>query len=196
MIPRPGEPEGDAPRASDLAVGVARTTWPWILGGVVLLGFVGFLLWGADRPGDPELPPRSTAQEQTVTTPPDGLAFSEVARLVGETCLRFLVADTVEERASGLRFRESELDRVDGMLFAQDAPQPEPGFFTMSEVVEPLEVGFYDADGHRLGGQVMEPCPGAIQDCPRYDAPAEWQFAIETRPGELPEGDLGPECEP
>ena len=82
------------------------------------------------------------------------------------------------------------------MLFVHDAPQATPGAFTMSQVVEPLQVGFYGADGSPMGGHEMEPCPGSIQDCPRYPVDAGWQFAVETAPGELPEGALGPECEP
>lgn len=195
MIPRSDEPDGDVPRSSDLALGLARTTWAWIAGAVVLLGFVGFLLWGANRPDDPELS-ADDASELTPSTPADGLQFAETARLVGESCLRLLAADTTEERASGLRHRESELERVDGMLFVNEAPQLGGGNFTMSEVVAPLEVGFYGADGARLGGHVMEPCPGSIADCPLFPAPAGWQFAVETKPARLPDGDLGAECEP
>lgn len=194
MIPRPNDAAGgdDAPGAGDLAVGVARTTWPWIVGAVALFGFVGFLLWGANRPDDPVLPPPTP--EQSAGTPADGLQFAEVARLIGESCLKLLVADTPEERASGLRYRESELDRVDGMLFVHDSPQQQAGFFTMSGVVEPLEVGFYGPDGKRTGGHDMEPCSASIEECQPYEAPGGWQFAIETAPGKLPPGDLGGEC--
>lgn len=197
MLP-PEEPGGpdDVPGAADLAVGVARTTWPWIVGAVAALAFVGFLLYGANGPDDPELPEPEPGSE-TVATPADGLAFSEVMRLVGESCLKLLLADTPEERASGLRYRESELERVNGMLFANEAPrEAEPGFFTMAGVVAPLEVGFYSSDGRRTGGHTMEPCAGAIAECTPYAAPVGWQFAIETAPGELPAGDLGGECQP
>ena len=198
MIPRRDESEEatDVPRTVDFLVGLMRSSWPWILSGVIALTFIAFLLWGSDQPEDPTLGPQATGSTAlTPTTPADGLAFAESARLVGETCLKLLVADTPEERASGLRYRESELDRVDGMLFVLEAPQVQgAGAFTMSGVVAPLEVGFYGADLKRLGGHVMEPCAGTIADCPQYRASEGWQFGIETMPGKLPAGDLGVEC--
>lgn len=177
-----------------MVAGFVRTTWPWLLAAVSVIGLVVFLLWGANDPDDPSLP-EATPDSVTPSTPADGLAFTEVDRLVADRCLCFLVADTPEERASGLRFRESELDRVDGMLFVHDEPQTATGFFTMAGVVEPLDVGFYDADGNRIGGHSMTPCDGAITECERYEAPEGWQFAVETAPGGLPDGPLGGTCE-
>ncbi|HVM41189.1 MAG TPA: DUF192 domain-containing protein [Acidimicrobiia bacterium] len=188
-MPGPGEttPEGDA-SPGDLAAGLLRTLWPWLLAGVAVLGFVAFLLWGSGQPDDPEF-----VDSRTVPTPADGLAFSEVGRLIGDTCLKLLVADDPAERASGLRGREGELDRVDGMLFVGDAPSM--GAFTMSEVVAPIEIGFYDAEGTHLGGHDMVPCADSIQKCVTYPPPSPWSFAVETKPGELPDGNLGGECE-
>lgn len=182
----------DTPSAGDLAAGVVRTTWPWILAGVVAVGFVAFLLWGANSPDDPTLP--EPANGNTPATPADGLAITEVFRLIGETCFHMLVADTPDERASGLRYRESELDRVDGMLFVHDSPQHDPGHFTMLGVVDPLAVGFYDGQGARVGGHEMVPCAGNVGECPRYEAPVGWQYAVESKPGGLPDGSLGGEC--
>lgn len=197
MIPQDPETAGRAdaqPDAGALAVGVVRTTWPWILGALAAVGFVLFLLWGANRPDDPALPP--AAAGGTPATPADGLNFTEVARLIGETCARLLVADTPDERESGLRHREIELERLEGMLFVHEAPQTNPGFFTMAGVEEGLAVGFYGPDGARIGGHEMVPCDGTVEACPRYAAPEGWQFAIETAPGQLPEGNLGGECTP
>lgn len=187
-----GEVPDDVPGVADLAAGVVRTSWPWILGMLAAVAAVAFLLWGAGRPDDPSLPPVNA--DGPPTTPADGLNFTEVARMIGESCLRMLVADTPEERSSGLRYRESELDRVDGMLFVHDAPQEAPGFFTMAGVVDGLAVGFYDASGVRTGGHEMEPCSGTITGCPQYNAPVGWQYAIETKPGKLPDGNLGGDC--
>ncbi|HLG01135.1 MAG TPA: DUF192 domain-containing protein [Acidimicrobiia bacterium] len=199
MIPRDDPESGDdrgdeAPGVADLATGVVRTSWPWILGALAAVVAAALLLWGANRPDDPSLPPVNA--DGPPTTPADGLNFTEVARMIGESCWRMLIADTPEERSSGLRYRESELDQVDGMLFVHEAPQEQPGFFTMAGVVEGLAVGFYDASGVRTGGHEMEPCRGNIAGCPQYDAPVGWQYAIETKPGKLPEGNLGAECTP
>lgn len=194
MLPQPEDPSDAPASGGDLVLGFLRTAWPWLLAGASALAVVAFFLWGANRPDDPRLP-ETPAGDVTASTPADGLDFAEVERTVGDECLCVLVADTPEERASGLRYRESELDRVDGMLFVHDEPQTETsGFFTMAGVVEPLDIAFYDAEGERIGGHSMTPCEGAATDCEQYRAPEGWQFALETAPGELPDGPLGDPC--
>lgn len=194
-LPHPRDPADDAADAASVARGLGRAFRPWILGVLGGAVFLAFLLWGANRPDDPHpLDIGERPADASVSTPADGLDFAELARRVGEGCLELLVADTSEERQSGLRGREGELERVDGMLFVYE--QPTGGAFTMSEVVAPLEIGFYGPGGERLGGELMEPCEGSIAECPLYPAPNGFQYAIETAPGHLPEGDLGGECEP
>lgn len=194
MLPQPEDPSDAPASVGDLTVGFLRAAWPWLLAGATAVGLLVFFLWGANRPDDPRLE-ETPAGEVTPSTPADGLDFAEVERNVGDRCLCVLVADTPEERASGLRHRESELDRVDGMLFVHDEPQTgTTGYFTMAGVVEPLDVAFYDAEGERIGGHSMTPCEGAVTDCEQYPAPDGWQFAIETAPGELPDGPLGDLC--
>lgn len=173
----------------DAATGILRSTWPWLLAGVALLAFVVFLVWGASRPDDPEI--------VTPSTPADGLDFAEIGRQIGESCLRLLVADTEAKRVTGLRYRESELGRVDGMIFVWDEPLVGLGF-TMSGVVEPLDIGFYDPGGTKVGGHAMTPCSESLSECPGYPAPegAQVSAAVETAPGRLPDGNLGGECEP
>lgn len=194
QFPVPENPVDEPAPFSEVVAGFVRTSWPWILSGLIVVAIVGVLAWGANRPDDPLL--EGGAPAETQTTPADGLEFAELARQVGEGCLELLVADSTEERASGLRHRESELERVDGMLFVYDAPQGPGLAFTMAGVVEPLDIGFYGPDGDRLGGHSMVPCEGSIQDCPRYEAPEGFQHAIETAPGGLPDGPLGGECQP
>lgn len=199
-MPGPGEsdPEGDA-SPGDLAAGLVRTMWPWLVGVGAVVVVAAFLLWGANRPDDPKVvgaDGEGGTGSRTASTPADGLEFAEIGRMIGDSCLKLLVADDSEERFSGLRGRESELERVDGMLFVGDGPSA--GGFTMSGVVEPIQLGFYDADGRRVGGHLMEPCAGNLSDCPTYPPPEgeTWSFAVETAPGRLPEGDLGGECSP
>jgi uncharacterized membrane protein (UPF0127 family) len=188
VIPHPsGADEESHAGAGDLAVGLTRAFWPWAVFVALVLAFFGFLLWGANRPDDPAV----EGGARTVATPDDGLAFTEERRSVGEDCLELLVADDATERASGLRHRESELQRVDGMLFVSGEPTDTP--FTMSGVVEPLQIGFYDAAGQPIGGHAMDPCPDEV-GCPSYPPEDPWSFALETAPGGLPDGPLGGSC--
>ena len=192
-IPRPDDRLGEPVPAGELISGGVRAAWPWLLGGGIAVAVIGLLLWGANTPDDPVLEDRPA---DTVSTPADGLAFTEIARQVGEGCLKLLLADSPEERSSGLRYREAELDRVDGMLFSYEEPQAPGSAFTMAGVVEPLDIGFYGAGGERLGGHEMVPCEGSINECRRYETPEGFQFAIETAPGKLPDGPLGGDCTP
>lgn len=207
MIPRSdddsgGDGKGGAAGPLDMVVGLARSFRTWIVVAVAVLAVVVVLLVGANRPADPEVvesgAPGATsatdATDATDATAADGSELARTCRSVGGACLELLVAETPSEREAGLRGRESVLERVDGMLFVFD--EPTDGAFTMSEVVEPLEIGFYDADGERVGGHVMEPCAGSVEECPTYGAEAPFQFAVETAPGELPAGPLGGSCEP
>lgn len=203
MIPPPPDPaERDQAGPADLAVGWARAFRPWLIAAVLLAAFVGVLLWGANRPDNPKVASGSGSAATktapggvTSDTPADGLDFQEIARKVGEDCFKLLVADTPQKRASGLRYREQELDRVDGMLFVEDQPQA-AGFFTMAGVTDPLQVGFYDARGNVIGGYEMKPCSGSVSACPRYVPQGAWTYAIETKPGKLPDGKLSGTCKP
>ncbi len=204
MIPRSDDDSGDDGRGDaagplDVVVGLARGFRTWIVAAVAVLAVVAVLLVGANRPADPRVvesgaPGATDTTGATGATGADGSGLARTCRSVGEACLELLVAETPSEREAGLRGRESVLERVDGMLFLFE--EPTDGAFTMSEVVEPLEIGFYDADGERVGGHVMEPCAGSVEECPTYGAEAPFRFAVETAPGELPDGPLGGSCEP
>lgn len=201
MIPRSDDDSevdgrGGAAGPLDVVVGLARGFRTWIVVAVAVLAVMAVLLVGANRPADPRVVESGGpgAPDATDGTGADGAELARTCRSVGEACLELLVAETPSEREAGLRGRESVLERVDGMLFVFE--EPTDGAFTMSEVVEPLEIGFYDADGERVGGHVMEPCAGSVQECPTYGAEAPFRFAVETAPGELPDGPLGGSCEP
>lgn len=106
--------------------------------------------------------------------------------VVGDTAMTVVVADESRERSDGMRNR-TDPDPYDGMIFVytKDADSS----FTMSGVTEALDIEFYDADGNPLGGHEMEPCPDG-RSCASYPSPGPFRYAIETPPGELPEGPL------
>ena len=95
-------------------------------------------------------------------------------------CRRVAVADTGPRRADGLRGR-TDLGRYAGMLFVFDGDTQ--AAFTMAGVTDPLEIGWYTADGARIGGAHMAPCPHRTQaECPVYASRKRYRLALE-RPG-------------
>lgn len=139
----------------------------------------------------------AAAEEATSTAPPttsipeipgELAAFGiEVVSVGGERWL-VAVADTSDERSDGLRGIEN-LGDVDGMLFVYD--EEVTNTFTMRDVTEPLEIGFFDGDGLLIGIQQMVPC--LEDECPSYAAPSPFRWAIETFPGGIFELALGTE---
>ncbi|MFN8027541.1 MAG: DUF192 domain-containing protein [Acidimicrobiia bacterium] len=128
----------------------------------------------------------SLAAAQPAVDPFTGLTETQIA--VGDTCLRTVIADSLQERVEGLRQR-SDIGPYDAMLFAF-GNTVDVGF-TMSTVPVPLEIGFYSADGTRTSSQHMLPCPKAENECPVYRASEPFAFALETLNRKLPKGDLG-----
>lgn len=98
---------------------------------------------------------------------------------VGGTDLRVWVADEPGERSEGL----SQVDRlpggVDGMLFV--FPTPSLPTFVMKETRFPLDLWFFDPGGALIGMAEMQPCPA--DPCPRFPAPGEVGWALETAQG-------------
>jgi uncharacterized membrane protein (UPF0127 family) len=86
------------------------------------------------------------------------------------------LADTAEERARGLMFRES-LDPAAGMLFVYDAPRP--ARFWMKDTLIPLDMIFADATGTvtRIHANAV---PG---DLTPIDGGAAVQFVLEINGG-------------
>ena len=116
-------------------------------------------------------------------------ALTELRLGVGGRCLRVVVADTDPERARGLMAR-TDLGGYDGMLFV--VPRPIGNAFTMSGTRVPLDIAWYRSDGTRGGDAQMVVCRDTIANCPVYQPPIDWRFALETLHGELPDGDLAP----
>jgi uncharacterized membrane protein (UPF0127 family) len=117
------------------------------------------------------------------------VGLSEVNAAIGDHCMRLVVADSEAERVAGLRDHTSDLGPYDGMLFV--FPGPTESRFTMSDVNDPLDIGFFEQDGSRNSTRAMKPCPDKAEtECPAYAADGPYVFAVETKAGELPSGPL------
>ena len=112
--------------------------------------------------------------------------LTEVRLHVGGDCRRVVVADSVDERATGL-MRRSDLGPYAGMLFVFDGPTSSS--FTMSDVPVPLDIGWYDVEGRPVDRTLMRPCPQrSPAECPVYQSKGSYRYALETLGGRLPTG--------
>jgi uncharacterized membrane protein (UPF0127 family) len=155
---------------------------------VALVGGSIFLLRrddGTNAPGGLLAPVLAGASP--ATAPFAGL--TEVRLDVGGDCRRVVVADSIDERATGL-MRRSELGPYAGMLFVFDGPTS--SFFTMSDVPVPLDIGWYDVEGRPVDRTLMQPCPQrSPAECPVYQSKGPYRYALETLGGDLPSGAIG-----
>ena len=131
------------------------------------LGTAVVLLAGcsSDAPAAPDAAPATSAP--TVTG------------VLGDVPLQLEVADSAEERATGLMGRP-ELPPGRGMVFLYDAPVVAK--FYMFRVPVPLAATFV-LDGRVVHTVVMPPC--AEQDpqaCPRYGPETPFDTVVETAP--------------
>jgi uncharacterized membrane protein (UPF0127 family) len=99
---------------------------------------------------------------------------------VGGTDLSVWVADEPGERSQGLRDVTRLPDEVDGMLFVF-SPAATP-VFVMEDTLMALDLWFFDEAGELIGLEEMVPCEA--DPCPRYPAPAQVGWALETASGE------------
>jgi hypothetical protein len=89
------------------------------------------------------------------------------------------IADTNEERATGLMNRES-LGENSGMLFVFDAPAPLT--FWMKDTLIPLDMIFIGADKKVVEVKPnIQPC--RIAFCPTYPGIAPAQYVVEVNAG-------------
>ena len=115
--------------------------------------------------------------------------LTEVRLGVDGDCRHVVVADDVDERATGL-MRRRDLGPYRGMLFVFDGPTSSS--FTMSDVPVPLDIGWYDAAGRLVDHTLMQPCPqGSPAECPLYRSKGPYRYALETLGGDLPSGAIG-----
>ena len=120
----------------------------------------------------------------SAATPPDAAPTSAAAAptitgVLGDVRLQLEVADSVEERATGLMGRP-ELPPGRGMVFLYDAPVVAK--FYMYRVPVPLAATFV-LDGRVVHTVVMPPC--GEQDpkaCPRYGPDSPFDTVVETAP--------------
>jgi len=88
------------------------------------------------------------------------------------------VADTPEDRATGLMWRE-ELSPYDGMAFVWT--EPTDATFWMKNTLIPLSIAFWDQEGRIVRILDMEPC--GSDSCPRYAARTPIVGAVEVDQG-------------
>jgi len=169
----------------EVVAGISKAYKTWLAGIGFVVAFILVLLWGANRPANPTF-----ADTSSSATTAAGPAFADTKVGVGSSCLHVLVADTPEKRAEGLRHRDN-LHGFDGMIFQfGQTMNHEKTRFTMSDVKFPLTIGFYDQSGQRVDATDMEPCSGSDSSCPSYGAKTNFNSAIETPKGKLPDGPL------
>src|SRR5919106_2877677 len=113
---------------------------------------------------------------------PGGPAFGEASLVIqtdsGEVHVEVEVADSPEERARGLMFRE-ELPPDGGMVFLQE--EPARGTFWMKDTLIPLSLAVWGPGGRIRSILDMEPC--REDPCPSYDPEAAWIGAVEVNRG-------------
>lgn len=97
---------------------------------------------------------------------------SETAKVIVE------IADTPKERDQGLMDRDV-LEEGKGMLFV--FKEPEMLSFWMKNTRIPLEILYFDQQGEFVNVASMVPC--TADPCPRYNAVARSQYALEVNPG-------------
>ena len=107
--------------------------------------------------------------------------YREVSLAIHGGCVRVVLADTDARRVRGLR-DSAGLGPYAGMLFV--ASRDSDVAFTMSGVRTPLDVVWFAADGSRVGGTYMAPCPNrAAEQCPEYRSGRPYRYALETPAG-------------
>ena len=91
------------------------------------------------------------------------------------------VADTDDERARGLMFRDS-MDTDKGMLFVFE--RDEPRAFWMKNTRIPLDILYFD-DSRRLVSQQRDVPPCSLGDgCPSYPSNVPARYVLELNAGE------------
>jgi uncharacterized membrane protein (UPF0127 family) len=162
-------------------VSVSRRHRLTIAGAVALISAIGIVVlavrFASGGGGRATLP--LGLWERAAVAPFTGFREANVA--LGGRCRRVVVADTASLRQQGLRGHVN-LGRYAGMLFvfSDDVDVS----FTMAAVTAPLEIGWYSADGTRVGGTHMAACPNRDQaHCPLYRSGRRYRLALETPGG-------------
>jgi uncharacterized membrane protein (UPF0127 family) len=161
---------------------VRRAAW-----GVLAVALLAFVVRGATSPDDPYLV-GVDGQRQLIAgfeeisftiTSPDGDVLDWCAMLAATEALR----------AQGL-MHQTDLGGYDGMVFRFD--EPTGGGFWMKNTIIPLAVAYFDADGHFVSAQGMDPCPEDAETCPSHPPAGPYLHAIEVPRGGLGRIGVGP----
>jgi uncharacterized protein len=115
-----------------------------------------------------------------------GLATLAIRTGFGVRTFDVEVADTAEERRTGLMGRET-LDPFDGMAFLWT--EPVQNAFWMKDTLIPLSIAFWDDGGRIVSIIDMEPC--RADPCPTYSPDAAYVGAVEVAKGELERQGVG-----
>jgi len=107
-------------------------------------------------------------------------ATLQVRTASGVRSLDVQVADTTQERATGLMGRE-DLSPYDGMAFLWT--EPVNGSFWMKDTLIPLSIAFWDRDGRIVSIMDMQPCDR--DPCPTYGPDTPFVGAVEVAEGDL-----------
>jgi uncharacterized membrane protein (UPF0127 family) len=125
----------------------------------------------------------ATAHSPAPLEPSEPFTTSQVA-LVGPGAERVevsvYVADTPEERARGLMYRD-QLPRHAGMIFRYPEGEPHRGGYWMKNTRIPLSIAFFGTEGEVLRVLDMQPC--TAEPCPLYDPGISYAGAIEVNQG-------------
>jgi uncharacterized membrane protein (UPF0127 family) len=131
---------------------------------------LALVLWAACT-GDDAPPPAPSAEATVVIRTADGPIEMDVE-----------LADTTEERATGLMGREN-IGPYDGMAFTFDAPTQ--GTFWMKNTLIPLSIAFWGEEGRIVGILDMQPCED--DPCPTYGPGVPYVGALEVEQGAFAE---------
>ena len=116
------------------------------------------------------------------TSDPNAPAALSIRTHDGTVSLDVQVADTPDERQTGLMGRES-LSPYDGMAFVWE--EPVVSSFWMKDTLIPLSIAFWDDAGRIISILDMEPC--TADPCPSYGPDEPFVGAVEVDRGALEE---------
>jgi hypothetical protein len=110
-------------------------------------------------------------------------ATVRVASAKDTTRVAVLLAESAEQRTTGLMERRSLAPNA-GMLFLYPTTQPPAPGYWMFRTRIPLDIAFVDSLGRIVSIQTMQPCTSELaQACPDYPAGAPYRAALEVSAG-------------
>lgn len=126
--------------------------------------------------------PSAAASGQPAPTPTFGHAKVLIDTEEGSVIVDVEEADTPEQRAVGLMFRES-LGDDEGMVFLFEGEQR--GGFYMKNTLIPLSIAFFGPEGHIVDILDMDPCEA--DPCQIYTPDSAYVGALEVNQGAFEE---------